>query len=71
MLAPGELTIEDGCLASSLGLDPPWWRTVQGMRRSWCWNEATERRYMWAGGRYARCKVQDAGAALDKDGERE
>ncbi|KAH8624218.1 hypothetical protein IG631_20957 [Alternaria alternata] len=23
MLAPGELTIEGGCLASSLGLDPP------------------------------------------------
>ena len=35
MLAPGELTIEGGCLASSLGLGRPWWPSVQGTRKSW------------------------------------
>jgi hypothetical protein len=34
MLAPGELTIEGGCLASNHGLGPPWWPTVQGMKKS-------------------------------------
>lgn len=33
MLAPGELTIEDVCSASSHGRDRPWWRAVQSMRK--------------------------------------
>jgi hypothetical protein len=57
MLAPGELTIEDVCLASSHGRDHPWRRAVQSMRRPW-----------WVvGGRTGMC---GAGAALESRGRR-
>ncbi len=54
MLAPGELTIEGGCLASSLGLRRPWGPTVQGTRKSSCPGEVRAVQN-------ARCKIQDAG----------